>query len=47
MSSYCGICYTVGMNKNPYGYCDKCWEKAGRPTRDNPKGSIDKRAANQ
>ena len=44
MSTYCGICYTI-KQKNPYGYCDSCWVKAGKPTKDNPQGSIDKRQA--
>ncbi len=43
---YCGICYTTNHG-NPFGYCDKCWLLAGKPTKINLQGSIDKRAVCQ
>ena len=42
MATYCGVCYT-SKQSNPYGYCNECWLKAGKPTKENPQGSIDKR----
>ena len=42
MASYCGVCYTVKQT-NPFGFCDSCWIDAGKPTKENPQGSIDKR----
>ena len=27
---YCGICYTTPDIK-PFGFCEKCWIKHGRP----------------
>tara|TARA_R110002020_G_scaffold53057_7_gene148787 strand:+ start:2269 stop:2379 length:111 start_codon:yes stop_codon:yes gene_type:complete len=27
---YCGICYYFKQD-NPFGFCDKCWIKAGKP----------------
>jgi len=28
---YCGRCFTV-KDVHPFGFCKKCWERAGKPT---------------
>ena len=30
MATYCGRCYCF-VNKYPFGFCKKCWIKAGKP----------------
>jgi len=28
---YCGKCYTADVGVYPFGFCQECWVKSGKP----------------